>query len=86
MSCYLLFLGFFLCLNVNAMMIQINIMQMVIRALVVAATTMINVRLALSLVSLVAVAPTVAEELIANDAAVEVTDAVVVNIKTVLLS
>ena len=59
----LLLLGFFFRWHVIATMIQINMMQMVIRALVVAATMMINVRLA-SLVSLVLeVTPTVLDGL-----------------------
>lgn len=71
----LLLLGFLLCRNIIAMTIQINMMQTVIRALVVAATIMINVRLASS-VSLVAVTPTVTVGSIATDV-LEVTDSVV---------
>ena len=57
-------------------MIQINMMQMVIKALVVAATIMINVKLA-SLVSPLAVAPTVDEVPIVNEV-LEVTCDVVI--------
>ena len=58
----LLLLGFLLRRHIIAMMIQINMTQTVIKALVVAAMMMINVRLASS-VSLLAVgAPTVGDD------------------------
>ena len=51
------------------MTIQINMMQTVIRALVVAATMMIKVRLASSVSPLAVGAPTVADDSITNDEA-----------------
>ena len=58
-------------------MIQINMTQIVIKALVVAATMMIKVRLASSVSSALGVTPTVADDFIVIDV-VGVTDAVVV--------
>ena len=73
----LLLLGFLLRLHIIAMTIQINMTQIVIRALVVAATMMINVRLASSVSLLPVGAPTVVDDSTATDVP-EVTDTDVV--------
>ena len=73
----LLLLGFLLRRHIIAMTIQTNITQTVIRALVVAATMMINVRLASSVSSLTVGAPTVVDDSTTTNV-LEVTDADVI--------